>query len=172
MTSSLPRKCSTTELRGRKNSFASPKRWSGKRDSNPRPSAWKADALANWAIPASSTNLKTQDGEGRIRTSEGWADRFTVCSLWPLGNLPALIGGRLKITSSATRRQYLKNTRPQRGAKTLKFSFQSCQFRWSWQRDSNPRPADYKSAALPTELRQPSKRKTLIVQSLPMACQL
>ena len=27
-------------------------RWSGKRDSNPRPSAWKADALANWAIPA------------------------------------------------------------------------------------------------------------------------
>ena len=69
-----------------------PKRWSGKRDSNPRPSAWKADALANWAIPASSTNLKTQDGEGRIRTSEGWADRFTVCSLWPLGNLPGILG--------------------------------------------------------------------------------
>ena len=66
--------------------------WSGKRDSNPRPSAWKADALANWAIPASSTNLKIQDGEGRIRTSEGWADRFTVCSLWPLGNLPEILG--------------------------------------------------------------------------------
>ena len=29
------------------------KTWSGKRDSNSRPSAWKADALANWAIPAS-----------------------------------------------------------------------------------------------------------------------
>ena len=29
---------------------------------------------------------------------------------------------------------------------------------WSWRRDSNPRPADYKSAALPAELRQPSKR--------------
>ena len=26
--------------------------WSGKRDSNPRHSAWKADALASWAIPA------------------------------------------------------------------------------------------------------------------------
>ena len=26
--------------------------WSGKRDSNSRPSAWKADALANWATPA------------------------------------------------------------------------------------------------------------------------
>ena len=25
---------------------------------------------------------------------------------------------------------------------------------WSWRRESNPRPADYKSAALPTELRQ------------------
>jgi hypothetical protein len=27
---------------------------------------------------------------------------------------------------------------------------------WSWRRVSNPRPADYKSAALPTELRQPA----------------
>ena len=26
---------------------------------------------------------------------------------------------------------------------------------WSWREESNPRPADYKSAALPTELRQP-----------------
>ena len=25
---------------------------------------------------------------------------------------------------------------------------------WSWRTDLNPRPADYKSAALPTELRQ------------------
>lgn len=25
---------------------------------------------------------------------------------------------------------------------------------WSWRWGSNPRPADYKSAALPTELRQ------------------
>src|SRR5206468_12801218 len=29
--------------------------------------------------------------------------------------------------------------------------------RWSWRRELNPRPADYKSAALPTELRQPQK---------------
>src|SRR5689334_21519717 len=33
--------------------------------------------------------------------------------------------------------------------------------RWSWRRDLNPRPADYKSAALPTELRQPDKTQTL-----------
>ncbi len=49
MTSSLPRKCSTTELRGRVVPIhqTRPKRWSGKPDSNRRPSAWKADALAN-----------------------------------------------------------------------------------------------------------------------------
>ncbi len=29
----------------------------------------------------------TLGGEGRIRTSEGIANRFTVCPLWPLGNL-------------------------------------------------------------------------------------
>ena len=28
-------------------------------------------------------------------------------------------------------------------------------FLWSWRRDLNPRPSDYKSDALPTELRQP-----------------
>ncbi len=59
---------------------------------------------------------KVCGGERRIRTSEGGADRFTVCSLWPLGNLP------------------VKN--------------------WCWLEDSNSRPADYKSAALPTELSQ------------------
>ena len=57
-------------------------------------------------------------GQGWIRTTEVTDGRFTVCSLWPLGNLPIL-----------------KN--------------------WSWWTDSNPRPADYKSAALPTELHQP-----------------
>jgi hypothetical protein len=30
------------------------------------------------------------DGEGRIRTSEGIANRFTVCPLWPLGNLSSV----------------------------------------------------------------------------------
>lgn len=28
------------------------------------------------------------NGEERIRTSEGYANRFTVCPLWPLGYLP------------------------------------------------------------------------------------
>ncbi len=32
---------------------------------------------------------------------------------------------------------------------------------WSWWTDLNPRPADYKSAALPTELHQHLSAKTL-----------
>ena len=53
-------------------------------------------------------------GERWIRTTEVVDNRFTVCSLWPLGNLSV----------------------------------------WSWWLDSNPQPADYKSAALPIELHQ------------------
>ena len=60
--------------------------WSGKRDSNPRPSAWKADALPLSYSRSSHCCGKRDGGGGRIRTFEGIADRFTVCSLWPLGN--------------------------------------------------------------------------------------
>jgi hypothetical protein len=58
VTSSLPRTRSTTELHRLS--------LSGKRDSNPRPSAWKADAL-----PLSYSRLKKKCGESRIRTYEG-----------------------------------------------------------------------------------------------------
>jgi hypothetical protein len=33
--------------------------------------------------------------------------------------------------------------------------------KWSWRRDLNPRPSDYKSDALPAELRQPDHRKNI-----------
>ena len=37
-----------------------------------------------------STSLEVlfSGGEGRIRTTEARCSRFTVCPLWPLGNLP------------------------------------------------------------------------------------
>ena len=57
--------------------------WSGRRDSNPRPPAWKANALANWATPANG-------GERRIRTFEDIVSRFTVCPRWPLEYLTVL----------------------------------------------------------------------------------
>src|SRR6056297_3809471 len=70
-------------------------------------------------------------GGGRIRTSEVVDGRFTVCSLWPLGN-------------------------PSRGSVFFRFlgSCLPCQLKWSWRQELNPQPADYKSAALPIELRQ------------------
>ena len=37
--------------------------------------------------------------------------------------------------------------------------------RWSWRRDLNPRPSDYKSDALPTELRQPVGKHPNIAKS-------
>jgi hypothetical protein len=62
-------------------------RWSGKRDSNPQPSAWKADALAIELFPHPEGN---NGGEGRIRTSVGCANGFTARPLWPLGYLSEL----------------------------------------------------------------------------------
>ena len=72
MTPSLPRKCSTTELHRQK---------SGKRDSDPRPSAWKADALPTELLPPIC-------GESRIRTYEGV--RQQIYSLPQLATLVSL----------------------------------------------------------------------------------
>src|ERR1043165_6437151 len=60
VTPSLPRTCSTPELRGPMSSVS----WSGRRDSNPRPTAWKAVTL-----PLSYS--RDLGGERRIRTSVG-----------------------------------------------------------------------------------------------------
>ena len=43
--------------------------------------------------------------------------------------------------------------------------------KWSWREESNPRPADYKSAALPTELRQRSVGHGATKLPLPMGCE-
>ena len=46
----------------------------------------ESSASANSAIPAED------GGQGWIRTIEVGDGRFTVCSLWPLGNLPTIFG--------------------------------------------------------------------------------
>ena len=38
--------------------------------------------------------------------------------------------------------------------------------KWSWRRELNPRPSDYKSDALPTELRQPGYRQFHFIRNL------
>ncbi len=146
MASSLPRRYSTTELRGRYDPDCKRQNyWSGKRDSNPQPSAWKADALPlsySRLIPATQYTVHWpgagNGGGGRIRTSEGSADRFTVCSLWPLGN-PSTQFATTKICKQAF---------------CLICLFIATK-KWSWRWDLNPQPPDYKSGALPVELRQP-----------------
>ena len=84
--------------------------WSGRRGSNPRPSAWKADALPTELLP------HKKSGESRIRTYEGVSQQ-----IYSLPQLATLVSPHL---------------------------VQSSKQLWSRWRDSNPRPADYKSAAL------------------------
>ena len=78
--------------------------WSGKRDSNSQPSAWKADALAIELFPPVCRSPLTVftcllqpcqlfhlvEGGG-FEPPKSHDDRFTVCSLWPLGN-PSTLG--------------------------------------------------------------------------------
>ncbi len=106
--------------------------WSGRRDSNSRPSPWQGDAL-----PLSHFRIYIcKIGRGRwIRTIESSANGFTVRPLWPLGN-PSTTSFKLSISQ----RQYSP------GYHIIDlYSF----LNWSWRRESNPQPADYKSAALP-----------------------
>ena len=95
--------------------------WSGKRDSNPRPRAWKARALPTELFPLSLSRLLSFGGEGRIRTSEGI--RRQIYSLLPLAA-----------------REPLPPTPTIGGASKSHLS------RW---RESNSQPTDYKSVALP-----------------------
>ncbi len=107
-TSSLPRMRSTTELKQHK---------SGKRDSNPRPPAWKASALSTELFPRDFLAGKSRASFGfaKLRMqaftclaqnfrkksprdcvgADGFEppkskdSRFTVCPIWPLWNTPS-----------------------------------------------------------------------------------
>ena len=57
-------------------------KWSGKRDSNPRPPAWKASALSTELFP------QRWVGKDGFEPPKAKASRFTVCPIWPLWNLP------------------------------------------------------------------------------------
>ena len=77
-------------------------------------------------------------GDGGFEPPKLKSSRFTVCPLWPLGKSPK---NKNIIIASSKRATPKSMTEPH----------------WSWWTDSNPRPADYKSAALPTELHQHNK---------------
>ena len=134
--------------------FTSPNREMRKRLSGQQKTPIKSGFLPRTSFSSSL------DGGGRwIRTIEGIASRFTVCPLWPLGNSPILIFISLVSLSRAQRSGSARKRKTERADTKLspprrKRSAARFVCRWSWWTDSNPRPADYKSAALPAELHQ------------------
>src|SRR5215210_1130982 len=97
-------------------------------------------------------------GGGRIRTSVGEAGRFTVCSLWPLGHTPGHAPAALCGAPEYGSKRYRLFNEPERASNQ------------SPGRDSNPRPAAYKAAALPLSYPGASPQTTRRTLASP-ACQ-
>src|SRR5215212_5219529 len=98
-------------------------------------------------------------GGGRIRTSVGEAGRFTVCSLWPLGHTPghapaALCAERPNMVANAT--DFSTDEKGLQGTSNE-----------SPGRDSNPRPAAYKAAALPLSYPGTHRRRRTLASPAP-----
>ena len=92
----------------------------------------EATGLQSAALPIGrSLQNKSKVCGGRIRTFEVCDGRFTVCSLWPLGNPSE------------------KNAILIQAELNVKFFLLQW---WCWHQESNPGPTDYKSVALPAEL--------------------
>lgn len=113
--------------------------WSGRRGSNSRPSAWKADALPIELLPHHRKFLKTNSPISKTSSKT-----LTPNNIWWRGK------------DSNLRRQCQQIYSLPRLATSVPLRCQSSakKSNWSWQWDSNPQPADYKSAALPIELCQ------------------
>jgi hypothetical protein len=60
--------------------------------------------------------------------------------------------------------KHYNQIRPTFAASTRPDQTTAARIVWSWRRDLNPRPSDYKSDALPTELRQPKQSNALSVK--------
>ena len=124
--------------------------WSGRRDSNPRHPAWKAGALpaelrpprSPFPVTCSPRELRPSGGEGRIRTFEGpgpsdlQSDAFDRFATSP----PAAALANSRAAPAIVRLARVRGCG------------------WSWRRELNPRPADYKSAALPLSYASDKRR--------------
>ena len=90
-------------------------------------------------------------GREGFEPSKAYADRFTVCSLWPLGNLPTQTDGLRSPRVPIAPARLADVAEPIAGCNPRHTSPLAVPLRsgLSWRRDLNPRPADYKSAALP-----------------------
>lgn len=148
---------------------------SGRRGSNSPPIAWKAIALPNELLPLHclitlrtatlrtffyAFNIAPSRQNRSLKPASSCADAtvgrsgfeplkskdsgFTVRPIWPLWNLPVKCSSRWWSPA-------LKSQIPCPGAPVSGDARKTDSVK-SQQRDSNPRPADYKSAALPAEL--------------------
>ena len=63
---------------------------SGRRGSNPRPSAWKANALSTELLPQKPKTFQVSKSVGKdgFEPPKSKDSRFTVCPIWPLWYLP------------------------------------------------------------------------------------
>jgi hypothetical protein len=116
--------------------------------------------------------LRVHGGRGRIRTSVARKER-QIYSLLVLATHPPVLENSSFTPSASpanicqkTQRAANENTKRTRVKRHQPVNFVSEDSlrlippqadRWSWRRELNPRPSDYKSDALPAELRQRSQ---------------
>ena len=165
MTSSLPRKCSTTELGGRcrtaqlrlllRTTIVTS--WSGRPDSNRRRSAWKADALPTELLPRvrsrphAAVMLEVSlTVQWRVMDSNHRRHSRQIYSLLPLATRATLRNVQFcQVGARYPRAVTCKGDRVLRSGST--------RFRQSWRGDLNPEPPVYKTGALPLSYASPSQ---------------
>ena len=127
--------------------------------SNPSPIHMRArDPGAKFILPIPGTsNLWCTGEDSNLRSSK----ERQIYSLLPLTARPPVHNQNSKRhdRTAALRRRFPAQTST-KGARTSVWNDCGGELRaklWSWRRDLNPRPSDYKSDALPAELRQPEQ---------------
>jgi hypothetical protein len=131
--------------------------WSGRRGSNSRHSAWKAEALPTELLPLlrlTSSKIYQRRQQGFSRCAANFCRKkpcstcrlrlFTGVSYIQLSQFEWWWGEDLNLRR---RRRQIYSLFPLTTREPHRSQM------WSQRRDSNPRPTDYKSVALPTELR-------------------
>ena len=90
-------------------SYNSKKKKSGRRGSNPRPSAWKANALSTELLPQKTKDLSSLKNVGKdgFEPPKSKDSRFTVCPIWPLWYLPFFAFEEVCFSIAVQRYNYL-----------------------------------------------------------------